>query len=122
LTSAIVLAVAIVATINVGLSLKKNNSSLLTLYQSDILASGEGSNNSSTGNNYEHLRGVPKGCTLYKYTNVEGNVKYGSNSYGKGIDTGYTYTGITVAGTVETCPNSGNGCTVYSCKTSNTNP
>jgi hypothetical protein len=121
LTSAIVLAVAIVATINVGLSLKKNNSSLLTLYQSDVLASGEGSNNSGTGNMYyyEHKLGEPKECTLFKYVNINGSAEYSE----KELTLDGNWTRFTVSGMKETCPKNGNGCTVYSCHvTNNTNP
>lgn len=81
--------------------------------------SGNGSNNNGGSNQYyyEHLLGRPKNCTLYKGVNTNGTVTYSSSS----TSFGGGWTVSQVKGTVENCPNNGNGCTVYSCHvTSNT--
>ena len=74
--------------------------------------SSGGSNNSGTGNMYyySHLEGRPKPCTLYKAVSANGSISFSSeNTFGVG------YTVTTVQGIYETCPQSGDGCTVYSC-------
>ena len=78
---------------------------------------GGGSNNGGSGNMYyyQHLLGRPSKCTLYKAVNANGTVTYGNSSAEFGA--GWTVTKVT--GMQETCPNSGSGCTVYSCHVTN---
>jgi uncharacterized protein YxeA len=84
----------------------------------------EGSNNSGTGNIYYYTNklGNPKSCTLYLKINASGSIQIETPEGGltsAEINAGWTIT--RVSGIVETCPKSGNGCTVYSChKTTNT--
>ncbi|MDR1224138.1 MAG: NVEALA domain-containing protein [Tannerella sp.] len=120
LTSIAIWAIAIVAAINLSLNTRSKNSYKISRANMEALANGEGSNNSGTGNiyYYEHRLGEPKTCTLHKGVDANGNVQYGSDggSFGAG------WSVVKVSGMVESCPGTGNGCTVYSChETNNTN-
>jgi hypothetical protein len=117
------LAVAAVAAWNVYLASAQSNNEMsdLMLANVEALAEGEdgGSNNSGTGNiyYYTHKLGDPKECTLYKQVNASGQVEYTDSNASLGA--GWTVS--QVSGIQETCPKSGNGCTVYSChQTTNT--
>ena len=62
--------------------------------------------------------GDPKDCTLKKYKDAEGNVKWVDSD--SGTPDGFTYTGTSITGLKEECPNDGHGCTVYPCQSTPT--
>ncbi len=82
----------------------------------EALTEDDESNNDGSGKFfYEHLSGSPKSCTLYKYMDAEGNYHVSSSSGSAGV----SYEKIQVSGIEETCPDEGEGCTVYSCQETN---
>jgi hypothetical protein len=76
--------------------------------------SGSGGSNNNGGTNiyyYEHLSGRPNDCKISVWVDASGKVYADGNEAGANV----TLSKKTVDGKKETCPSSGNGCTVYSC-------
>jgi ABC-type antimicrobial peptide transport system permease subunit len=115
-----IMAISLVAIINVGLNLHKNSVlSALFLSKSNVEAITQESNNSGSGIYfYQHRLGKPDDCILYKHVHINGNIEYSTSNISNGIG----WTVVQVEGIKELCPKNGNGCTVYSCHvTTNTN-
>lgn len=120
--AAIIVAVGAVALVNVKVALDANEANellmqtVLTFTENGGTESGGGTESNNNGGNpffYEHLKGRPDECTLYKYVSVNGDVHITED---KNADFGIGYTKEKITGLYELCPNDGNGCTVYSCR------
>lgn len=121
--AAISVAVGAVALVNVKVALETNETTKLLMTTlvtfSESGETGTGSGGTESNNNggnpffYEHLKGRPKTCTLYKYIGVNGDVIISTEDKG---ELGFEYTKISIQGMYDSCPDKGEGCTVYSCR------
>lgn len=117
------LIIGVVTVLNVKTVLDANRSYDLAMTSIDALSeNGNGESGDQESNNngsgkfyYEHLKGRPDDCKLFRHVNANGNIAYTTD--GKGFEVGWTTTQI--IGVMELCPHSGGGCTVYSCQTTN---
>ncbi len=78
---------------------------------------GQESNNHGSGKfYYEHLRGRPEKCTIYRHVAANGTI---IDTTDKNFNPGFNFTSYKIEGMMEVCPDDGNGCTVYSCQQTN---
>lgn len=115
---AVAIMVGAVSLVNVKVVLDANRANDLmetTLVTfSEDTGGGQESNNHGSGMFfYEHLRGTPEGCTLYKYRAIDGSIH---NSPEEALKIGASYTMITIEGAQDLCKKEGNGCTLYTCR------
>ena len=91
------------------------NIEALTNNENEGTSSNEGtSNNEGNGTIffYTHKLGDPKTCTLYRHIDLNGGIHY-SNGKAEG---NLGWTNERLSGIEESCPNTGAGCTVFSCQ------
>lgn len=117
-----------VTVFNVKTVLDANRTYDLTMTSIDALSENGGGGNESgespdqESNNegsgiffYEHREGKPAKCRIYRHVHISGSVQYSED--GSSLGLGWKATQVT--GLIETCPKDGDGCTVYSCQTTN---
>lgn len=112
------LVVVVAVAFNVKTVLDSNHAYDLTMASIDALSEngGQESNNEGSGQFfYKHLEGSPVFCTLYRYIHTNGTVVHSETEKSLGVG----WTSSKVEGLKEKCPIKGNGCTVYSCQTTN---
>ena len=112
----------IATTFNLHLVLKANKSFKATLESIESIGQNINDENNQESNNngsgiffYEHRLGVPKTCVLYRNVNVTGYTEISTSSRQGEVG----WTSIKIEGIKETCPSKGEGCTVYTCTTTN---
>lgn len=118
------LIIGVVTVLNVKTVLDANRSYDLAMTSIDALSeNGNGESGGDSESNdqgsgkfyYKHLEGSPKFCTLYRNVHVSGKIEY-TNKEGS---LGAGWVSSKVEGLKDNCPNRGEGCTAYSCQTTN---
>lgn len=115
---AVVIVVGAVALVNVKVVLDANRTNDLvetTLVTfSEDTGGGQESNNHGSGKFfYEHRRGHPEDCTIFRYYSLSGTF-FDTTKEDPNLEASFRK--IVIKGIYELCPDEGNGCTVYSCQ------
>lgn len=113
----LIVALGAFAAINLKMVSEANRTFDLALLSVKGLSQESGGNTESNNHGsgmffYEHLKGKPEVCTLYRNVHVDGKVEISSTDRGGEVN----WSSSRVEGMRERCPKDGNGCTVYSCR------
>ena len=115
------LMISAVAVFNVITVLEANHVYDLTMTSIDALSeNGDGEDQESNDHGsgkifYETLRGKPDNCILYRNVHISGRIVYTEKEASLGGD----WVSSKTEGMRDKCPRDGNGCTAYTCQTTN---
>lgn len=110
--------VVVAVAFNVKKVLESNHDYDLTMASIDALSESGGQESNNEGSGiffYQKLTGDPDFCTLFRYKHLNGEIINSETVLS--LDAEWTFS--QVEGVKEKCPKKGDGCTVYSCQTTN---